>query len=329
MVSRWMTIVCAMLLAASSAQANDTEIYSLGGELRPKQNTSIRLSYELIDLRINDGNGEFTISYRMINDSSASTHELAFVMLNPSWWEDEGGHEFVEGFQVSVNGEPQGVRWTPMGLDKDGRRLGAYVFTANFQPGVNHLEHRYVTQRSSSVAHVPHGCYPTFWLDYVLTTGANWKGGKIDTLDVRITSGDRHLTYVNSLADSRGTGWRVENGGEEIHGLCPSDTGRQTFWLDGGVLTTRCINFTPESNLVVGSPDNRFFVDNILSEFAEAWGPDEFRKSTDQELLDALRSITPIPSILAVELYNARLEGQEAATTTVDPVLVYLKSLAE
>ena len=48
-----MTIVCAMLLAASSAQANDTELYSVGGELRPKRNTSIRLSYELIDLKIN------------------------------------------------------------------------------------------------------------------------------------------------------------------------------------------------------------------------------------------------------------------------------------
>jgi hypothetical protein len=147
---------------------------------------------------------------------------------------------FFNEFSLVVNDEPQDFTYR---FDEQ-YKVHTLLYTPKFIPGKNIIFHEYILYAGNGSA------YGKF--EYILTTGARWKGGVIGEIEIIIEADIPGVYEIEkslfSGADIRGTGKQIPDG-TPVWYNGPSFVGPTRITVIDGFLYKRLLNYRPTENI--------------------------------------------------------------------------------
>lgn len=250
------TSLFALLLTALGLQANDGVFYARGNTLIPVRETVVRMDREVLTLTRKGEMVFVTVEFDFFNPGPEKTETVGFV-TPPAMGdiaEDKAEHPQIQDFTVNVNGVD--VPFKIFRAEASGFQLSeevasgsdfVYHFPTTFKTGLNKVRHTYSFQAGS-------GIDLTWGIDYRLTTGTMWAGGKIAdfTLRIGMEAGDYFALPYSFHADGRPIDWQLTAGGRlATQKATLMDQELRMVRLLKGMVTFHAKDFQPERDLMV------------------------------------------------------------------------------
>lgn len=237
--------------------ANDGVFYARGNTLIPVRETVVRMDKEVLTLvRMGDA-VQVTVDFEFFNPGPEKTETVGFV-TPPAMGdisEDMADHPQIRDFTVMVNGV--NIPYKIFRAEGSGFQLQEdvaagddfiYHFPTTFKTGLNRVKHTYSFQASTGVD-------LTWGIDYRLTTGTMWAGGKIGdfTLQIGMEEGDYFMVPYSFQQDGQAADWRLLEKGGRLGKDKKIIFGEEcrTVRLCEGKLTFLAQDFRPELDLQV------------------------------------------------------------------------------
>lgn len=328
------SLVSLVLLSATHVFANVTDHTSIGGELRPLQETQIKLQYEEIRFECDSVNVLVKTTCRFNNPGPAATIPVAFILRGVLVPGDNGlvvSDPAVSNFKVSVNGEEVQVETQRFSdvpekdAPLDHEATYGYVFNARFTSGINTIALTY----NQKYTFTPENPFHSLLLTHDLITGANWLEGKVDTLQIKASFAGISVLAVNQLGDDVENGkWRATENSVELKHKEPYYSERQEFWVTTGSVTCVAYEFEPAKQFTIELVSARPIISSDL--YTERSGATSYRTLGVVERINSWRRL---PKDFVVVLLNARQEydlwyqSEYYNRPDKDPVIALLRSM--
>ena len=291
------------LTAILPCLANDGVFYASGNTLIPVRETVVRMDKEILTLRRSGEQVLVNVYFEFFNPGPEKEETVGFVTppAGGDIPEDLTQHPQIKDFTVRVNGES--LPFKIFRAEGSGLQLGedvalgddfVYHFQVKFKPGLNKVEHTYSFKASQ-------GIELDYGIDYRLTTGTLWAGGKIGdfSLNIEMEAGDYFALPWSFQGNGSPADWKLEGTGRlATQPKEAYDLRLRMARLMSGRISLHATNFKPERDLSVqvlplifstqlwsDSPDVHPFQDKLFLYIPPMPRPEEgFTPLSDNEL---------------------------------------------
>jgi YARHG domain len=267
------SVAIPFLLVSIFCHANDGAFRVNGNQLIPIRETDISVRKEILSIKaIGSGQASVDVYYEFFNPGEAKELEVGFEAFTPQGDVDakpvKGGHPYITGFSVTMNGQsvPYKVaivgdslyfrsgkyKTKPMAevlKEAEDNDLASffyvYHFRTLFKKGLNIIHHTYVVDLSSSVEEI-------YSFQYVLTAAGRWANRQIDDFTLHLDMGDfQDLSIANTFFKTPAD-WQITGTGKQIDRK-PDEEGNQMteFFIRRGSLIFQKKNFKPVGELYI------------------------------------------------------------------------------
>lgn len=242
---------------AFAVSANDSEYYANGNQLIPLTQTVISVQKEVLTLFLqDDGMTRVEVEYEFFNPREERVILMGFESDAP--YPDRpgeiGGHPFIRGFTVEMNGErlPWKCKYIVDTISQPGEAIVSsyvYSFQATFRAGVNRVRHTYSFNNAV-------GVMMPWSIEYKLTPAARWAGGKIKDFTLRIAAENtmKHFFLLGDQKMVKGT-FSSERGAWKTTTFRGADgvNDVREFALRNGAVEWHALDYVPQDELNIES----------------------------------------------------------------------------
>ncbi len=178
-----------LLAAPPDARANDGAIYAHGDTLHPIKETRVALRKEVLTVTRRGEWFHVEVDFDFENPDPAERKVTTGFVTPLPYGDVRADDEGIRDFTVVMNGQPlawelrKHITSAPSAEWEVPSGNCAYVFTAPFQPGTNHVRHTYDIRAASSVE-------VRYELMYTLKSARSWANGGIDDFTLRFPVDD-------------------------------------------------------------------------------------------------------------------------------------------
>lgn len=188
-------IIFFLTLICFSIKANDGIFFSSGGIFYPVIKNNISIEKEILTFTYlgDDKKDQFRwqvdVCFEFYNPGEEADFNLGFVFrLNPDENTNQSVNEIFKNFSIFINDQNYTGNLSAKYYSiKDNTSINKYLiqFKAHFLKGLNIVKHNY---QDRGYIQMENTFYGQRGIRYVLTTGANWKGGVIKDLTLNIST---------------------------------------------------------------------------------------------------------------------------------------------
>lgn len=249
-------IVLFLCLSGFAVHANDGVFYARGNTLIPVKETVVRMDKEVLSLKQDGKDVLVKVEFDFFNPGPEKTETVGFVTPPAAgdFDEREAQHPQIRDFTVLVNGKS--IEYKVFRMEGSGFHLNdgiangddfIYHFPTTFKHGLNKVIHTYKFRASESVD-------IEYDVDYRLTTGTQWAGGKIGdfTLNIEMEA-NTYFSFPWSFQENGvAADWKIDGTGRmgnSKNGLF--EISMRSARIVEGKLTFHQKDFRPEQDLFV------------------------------------------------------------------------------
>lgn len=180
----YLSILLSLVLPVMLRSDDAPVVPAQGGAVRPVHHTDIEMVRERIDIYMKEDHYQVTVEYLFRNTGASHKVTMGFPNKSNAFYSST-----IRNFSATVDGVAQEIHTRPAHPEEKVNEWQARDLYECFDTSFNAGEEKKVTNRYTQ--HYVHG-YDTdwLWLEYILTTGAFWKG-RIGTIDVYVHYGSQ------------------------------------------------------------------------------------------------------------------------------------------
>ena len=268
-----------------SAFGNDGIYLTRGGVIYPTVENSISIDKEILSFKVIDKKCLVNIQFEFYNHDSVNK-KLIVGFQAPTANGDVSDSicnlNQIENFTIVNNGkiipyklkaaecedcvlkEPNQFRFS-----QSEPGVFIFLFEIDFQPGLNKISHSYSFPATSNVA------FDQIY-NYILTTGAKWKGGAIKEFEMQIDLGENCYFFVKDIFGENST-WNIIGTGKvtETSFINYDDNENKMIRILSGYLKVTSNDLKPTENIEFG----------IIDDYSFITAPTDFQKIQDGKVL--------------------------------------------